>query len=128
MKKYFIELGAIFISLLLITTVTAVPQTHSKPVMDLIDTIENKIDNMGFENYKNILNNVQSGGIIDLLIQLVILIIQFIMELVGFISNVISLVTLIQNLIDAVTTLFQLIQDLIEIISNIFNPDQLIIN
>jgi hypothetical protein len=128
MKKYFIEIVAIFIALILMSTVTAVPQTYSKPAMDLINNIEDKIDVIEFENFKHILDNVRSGGIIDLLIQLVILIIQFIMELVGFVSNVIGLVTLIQNLIDAATTLFQLIQDLIEIITNIFNPGQLIIN
>jgi phage-related protein len=125
MKKYFMGLGVFLISLLLISTVTAVPQTHSKPAMNLINSIEDKKNIIDFKSLNDILNNIESGGIIDLLIQLITLIIQFVMEIISIIQNVISLVNLVQNLIDAFTTLFQLIQDLIEIITNIFNPSSI---
>ena len=126
MKKYFIGIGAIFIALLLVSTVTAVPQAQSNPVMNLINDIEENKNIIDYNFLNNIINNVQSGGIIDLIIQLITLIIQFILEIIDVIQNIIGLVNLIQNLIDAFTTLFQLIQDLIEIIRNIFNPSSLI--
>ena len=128
MKKYFIEIGAILIALLLMSTVTAVPQTQSKPAMDIINDIEDKINLIESNALTNILNNVESGGIIELLIQLITVIIQFIIELIGIIQNIIGLVNLIDTLIAAFTTLFQLIQDLIELIRSIFNPEQLISN
>ena len=40
MRKVIPLMGVIFISLLLISNSSAVPQTHSEPVMDLIDEIE----------------------------------------------------------------------------------------
>jgi len=128
MKKYFFELGAILIALLLMSTVTAVPQTQSKPAMDIINDIEDKINLIESNALTNIINNVESGGIIELLIQLITVIIQFIIELIGIIQNIIGLVNLIDTLIAAFTTLFQLIQDLIELIRSIFNPEQLISN
>jgi len=128
MKKYFFELGAILIALLLMSTVTAVPQTQSKPAMEIINDIEDKINLIESNALTNIINNVESGGIIELLIQLITVIIQFIIELIGIIQNIIGLVNLIDTLIAAFTTLFQLIQDLIELIRSIFNPEQLISN
>jgi len=128
MKKYFFEIGAILIALLLMSTVTAVPQTQSKPAMDIINDIEDKINLIESNALTNIINNVESGGIIELLIQLITVIIQFIIELIGIIQNIIGLVNLIDTLIAAFTTLFQLIQDLIELIRSIFNPEQLISN
>ena len=125
MKKYFMGLGVFLISLLLISTVTAVPQTHSKPTMNLINTIEDKKNIIDIEPLNDIINNIKSGGIIDLIIQLITLIIQFVTEIISIIQNVISLVNLVQSLIEAFTTLFQLIQDLIEIIKNIFNPSSI---
>jgi len=125
MKKYFMGVGVFLISLLLISTVTAIPQTHSKPTMNLINSIEDKKNIINFEPLNDILNNIKSGGIIDLLIQLITLIIQFVMEIITIIQNVMSLVNLVQNLIEAFTTLFQLIQDLIEIIKSIFNPSSI---
>jgi len=128
MKKYFFEIGAILIALLLMSTVTAVPQTQSKPAMDIINDIEDKINLIESNEISNIINNAESGGIIELLIQLITVIIQFIIELIGIIQNIIGLVNLIETLIAAFTTLFQLIQDLIELIRSIFNPEQLISN
>ncbi|MCK5301145.1 MAG: hypothetical protein KAJ21_04510 [Thermoplasmatales archaeon] len=128
MKKYFIEIGAILIALLLMSTVTAVPQTQSKPAMEIINDIEDKINLIESNALTNIINNVETGGIIELLIQLITVIIQFIIELIGIIQNIIGLVNLIDTLIAAFTTLFQLIQDLIELIRSIFNPEQLISN
>ena len=128
MKKYFIEIGAILIALLLMSTVTAVPQTQSKPAMEIINDIEDKINLIESNEISNIINNVETGGIIELLIQLITVIIQFIIELIGIIQNIIGLVNLIDTLIAAFTTLFQLIQDLIELIRSIFNPEQLISN
>ena len=83
MKKYFFEIGAILIALLLMSTVTAVPQTQSKPAMEIINDIEDKINLIESNALANIINNVETGGIIELLIQLITVIIQFIIELIG---------------------------------------------
>jgi len=122
MKKYFIILGAFFIVSLLISTTTAVPKVQSDSVLDFISEAKEKNNIIDFKNLKNQILNIQSGGIIDLLIQLITLIIQFVLEIIGVIQNIIGLVNLVQNLIDAFTTLFQLIQDLIDLINEIFNP------
>ena len=120
-------IGSIFSALLLISTVSAVPNTQSNSVMELINDLEDNKTIIEYEALINIIYNVQSGGIIDLLIQLITLIIQFILEIIDIIQNIMGLVNLVQSLIDAFTTLFQLIQDLIELIGNIFNPS-LILN
>lgn len=125
MKKYFICIGTFFIALLLISTATAIPQAHSNSVMNLIDDLEENKKIIESEKLNNIISNVISVGIIELLIQLIMLIIEFIMEIINLIQNISSLVNLIQNIIDAFSTLFQLIQDLIELIRNIFNPSQI---
>ena len=122
MKKYFMFIGAFFISLLLISTVTAVPQTQSNSIMNLIDDIEENIEIIESEKLNNMIISIASVGIIELLIQLIMLIIEFVVEIVNLIQNIISLVNLIQNIINAISTLFQLIQDLIELIRNILNP------
>lgn len=128
MKKYFISIGTFFISLMLISTVTAVPNNQSEPVMNVINDIEDKknfIDNdISFDNLININPDGITGGIFDLLIQLIRLIIELVMELISVIQNIISLVNLISSLINAFNTLFQLIQELIALLGNIFNPSQ----
>ena len=44
MKKIFLLIGTIFTTLLMISTVTAVPQVHSNPLMEKINEIEKKKD------------------------------------------------------------------------------------
>lgn len=126
MKKYYIELGAIVVALLMMSTVTAVPQTHSKVVMDIVDKIEQKKDVLEEKLTEIFLDDLKLGGIIDFLIQLIILIIQLVMKIIEIVQGIMGLINLIQNLIAALTTLFQLVQSLIELIQDIFNPEPLL--
>jgi hypothetical protein len=126
MKKYFLAMGSIFISILLVTSVTAIPNSQSNVIINKINEI-NEINNTIYNEELNIiLSNIMSGGIIELLIQLITLLVQFILELIEIIQNVIGLINLIQNLINAFTTLFQLLQELIDLITNLFNPSAII--
>ena len=124
MKKLYIELGVIFVALLMMSTVTAVQQTHSESVINIVNTMEQKRDILKTEISRNALDNIRQAGFIDLLIQLITVIIQLVMKAVEVVQNIIGLADLIQNLIDAFTTLIQLIQDLFDIINDILNPDQ----
>jgi len=126
MKKYYIELGAIVVALLMMSTVTAVPQTHGKVVMDIVDEIEQKKDVLEEKLTEIFLDDLKLGGIIDFLIQLIILIIQLVMKIIEIVQGIMGLINLIQNLIAALTTLFQLVQSLIELIQDIFNPEPLL--
>jgi len=122
MKKYFIVFGAIVISLLLMSTVTAVPQVHSNSIMNVINNIEDSKNSLENIIKINIFEKLKLNGLIELLIQLIMLIIDFVTQIISIVQNIISLANLIQNLINAFTTLFQLIQQLIELIQEIFNP------
>lgn len=123
MKKSYIELGAIVVALLMMSTVTAVPQTHSESVMNLVNEVEQKKNILEEKITENFLDNLEMGGLIDFLIQLITLIIQLVLKIIEIVQNAMGLVNLIQSLFDALTTLFQLIQDLIDLITNIFNPE-----
>jgi hypothetical protein len=123
MKKCYIELGAIFVALLMMSTVTAVQQTKSESVINVVNNFEQKKDILETQITRNFLDNTKLGGLIDLLIQLITLLIQLVLKAVEVVQSVIGLVNMIQNLIDAFTTLFQLIQDLIDLIKDIFNPE-----
>ncbi|MEA3457311.1 MAG: hypothetical protein U9R21_01385 [Candidatus Thermoplasmatota archaeon] len=126
MKKYYIELGAIVVALLMMSTVTAVPQTHSKVVMDIVNEIEQNKDVLEEKLTEIFLDDLKLGGIIDFLIQLIMLIIQLVIKIIEIVQGIMGLINLIQNLINALTTLFQLVQSLIELIQDIFNPEPLL--
>lgn len=122
MKKYFIEIMAFFIALLMMSTVTAVPQTQSTSVMDIVDKLEENENYINEFLKSNLIDRFKLDGLIELLIQLILLIIEFVTQIISIVQNIIGLVNLIQNLIDAISTLFQLIQQLIELIQDIINP------
>jgi len=128
MKKSCIVLGTIAIVLLMISTVTAIPQVHSKPMMDIVNEVEKKKTlingKIGFfsDEIADKLVNVQPGGIISWLIELINFLIEFIMNIINFISSIIKLAELIISLIDLITTLYELIMQFIEWIQGILNP------
>ena len=126
MKKYFMAMGSIFISILLVTTVTAIPNSQSNIIINKINEISEINNSINNEKLSIFLSNILSVGIIELLIQLITLLVQFILEMIEIIQNVIGLVNLIQNLISAFTTLFELLQELIDLITNLFNPSAII--
>ena len=121
MKKYFIELTAFFIALLMMSTVIAVPQIQSNSVMNIVNELEDNENYLNEFSKSNFLDRFKLDGIIELLIQLLLLIIEFVSQLISVVQNIIGLANLIQNLINALSTLFQLIQQLIELIQQILS-------
>lgn len=116
MQKGVLVLGAILVSLLMVSTATAVPTTHSKPVMDVIDTIEEKKEQMQS-------TDVLSKGIFQLIWQIILALINLIMKIVEIVNIVTSIIQLIQALINGISTLIEMIQNFIELINDLINPD-----
>mgnify|MGYP006287074603 FL=1 len=111
---------SIAVAFLFISTVTFLPFAESKPVMNKINVIEEKIQVWSDPDQKNgLIQNVKIDGIIEWLIQLIKTIILLVFKLIEVVQNLINLVNLIQNLINALQVLFQLIQQLIELIQDI---------
>ena len=124
MKKIFLLIGTIFTTLLMISTVTAVPQVHSNPLMEKINEIEeNKriID----ERLADINPDAETGGLIDLLIQIILWLIALVQQIINLILDIFGLVELIEYLIGLIVALFELIMSLINFIIDIFTPDVL---
>jgi len=118
MKKNLILLGAIAVILLMVSTVTAVPQAHSTPLMKTVSEIEQKraiLEDISF--------NIQPGGIIDIIIALIQFLIDLITGMIQFITNLLQIGNLILALIDAITALISIITQFIEWILDLFNPE-----
>ena len=120
MKRFLIGMGALCIVFLLVSSATAVPQAHSKPLMNKIEKIEAAESIL--DNDNNIIKELGSRGLLDLLIQLITLIIQVIMEIISIVNSIIAVFNLINGLINALQMLFDLINQLIQLINDIFNP------
>jgi len=120
MKRTLFGFGAVCISLLLISTVSAVPQIQSQPTMDMFDTLDqekNLVDKLAD------LSEVLPGGLIDFIIQLITMIIQIVITLIDFVSELMGVIGLIQALIDSIYTLIDLVTQFIEMITDLFNPE-----
>ncbi len=129
MKKSLIVLGAIAVILLMVSTVTAVPQVHSTPMMEIVNEVEQKKTlingKIGAFSDKIVdkLVNVEPVGIIKWLINLIISLIEFIKNIINLISTMIQLAELIISLINLITTLYEVIMQFIEWIQGILNPE-----
>jgi hypothetical protein len=122
MKKLVMGVAIFFIIGLLVSSAIAVPQTHSKPAMDIINEIEQTekmIDELEVTSLTKIFG---TNGIIDWIIQLIQSLIDFIINIIQFVVELMGIVNLIQNLIDTIYLLFEYIALLFELISSIFNP------
>ena len=124
MKKIFFSIGTIFTILLMISTVTAVPQVNSNPLMDKINEIE-EYERIIDEKLVAINPDVENGGLIDLLIQIIQWLIALVQQIINFILDIFGLVELIEYLISLIVSLFELIMALIDFIIDIFTPDVL---
>ena len=133
MKISLVVLGAIAVVFLMVSTATAVPQVHSTPVMNFLNDVEQKeilIDGklkVFSEKLADKLGDIELGGIIRWLINLIISLIEFITNLINFISVIIQLGELIINLINLITTLYEVIMQFIEWLQGIFNPESFVI-
>jgi len=123
MRKVIPLIGVIFISLLLISNSSAVPQTHSEPVMDLIDEIEKQKS-----QYEDVLSSLLKNilpvdDIIDFIIRIIQWLMQLVINLVEVVSYLIILAQAVDSLVKLMEFLFNLIQSIIDIIMGWFNPD-----
>ena len=129
MKKSLIVLGAIAVVLLMVSTVTAVPQVHSTPMMEIVNEVEQKKTlingKIGAFSDKIVdkLVNVELGGIIEIIIAILLFLIQLLNSIIQFILTIMQIGNLILALIDAITTLIDLITQFIEWIQAILNPE-----
>ena len=129
MKKNLIALGAIAVILLMVSTVTAVPQVHSTPLMKTVSEIEQKRvfleGEFGVctEKLEDISFNVQLEGIIDTIIAIILFLINLLNSIIQFILDIMQIGNLILALIDAIMTLIDLITQFIEWVLGLFNPE-----
>jgi phage-related protein len=124
MKKLVIGLGAVFISLLMISTVTAVPQAQSQPAMNMIEKIEQKInDTEQLEDTLSFDGDIQPTGLIDLIIQLLTAILGIIQDLILFMLNLFQIVNLIEMIVSAISQLINLVVQFINAIIDLFTPN-----
>jgi phage-related protein len=128
MKNKVLNLGVFFTSLLLISTVTAVPQINCKPVVNAIDKVEKNIDSINTELSNFIDKSVFPNGMIDFIKQINLFIIQIINNLIDLIRDLIGLVNLIDYLIYIINVLVTMILDLINMFFDLFNPSNNILN
>ena len=108
MKKFTLILGSIFISIIMISTVSAVPQVNSNPIMDKINIIEE--NKKIIENTLSLINpDVENGGLIDLLMQLIQWLINIVQEIITLILQIFNLVDLVEDLIQLIVTIIVLL-------------------
>jgi len=117
MKKGVILIGALFVTLLLISTVTAVPTSHSQPVMKKINQIEQQ------EKQLETFGDTIPQGIFDLIWQILLALFNLIVKIIEVVNTILTIVQLIQALLNGLQTLIQLIQDFIELINELLNPE-----
>ena len=100
MKTSLVVLGAIAVVLLMVSTVTAVPQVHSTPMMEIVNEVEQKKTLINgklgafSDKIADKLVNVEPTGIITWLINLIVSLIEFIRNIINFISSIIQLAEL----------------------------------
>ena len=90
-RKILLIICVFFTSFLMISTVTAVPKVNSNPLLVKINEIEDYKNILDVEVKKMILD-VENGGLIDILIQLIKFIINFVEQLISLITQIFGLV------------------------------------
>ena len=124
MKRILMVIFSIFASLLMISTVSAVPKTSSDPLMDKINEIE-ELEKQIDEKIAFLTLDIESGGIIDLIIQIIEWLIDFVQQLIGVIGQIFRLVELVTYLVSLIVKLYEFIMALIDYILGLFNPSLL---
>ena len=123
MKKTMIILGAVFISLLLISSATAVPQTHSKPAMNMIEKIEQKTTVVEALKQKSNTLDPEGKNCIDWIIQLLRSILNVIYQLIQLVLDLFQIIQILEAIIAAIYQLVDLIIQFINTIIDLFTPD-----
>ena len=124
MKRIYLIIFSFFTVSLLLSTVSAVPKVNSDPLMDKIDYIEETFNFLDKET-KCFLSDIENGGIIDFLKQIIQWIIGIVEQLISIVLELFGLIELIEYLFSLVMTLYEMILDLIDFILNIFSPNSI---
>lgn len=132
MNKSIITLGTLFCVLLMVSTSTAVPHIQSNLIMDKIDEFDQII--IELENRITDLNNfisqkikdINSLGLIDSLINLLIKIIEFILKIGEFISSILNIGGRILLFINQLIYIIDTIINIINWILDLFNPENIL--
>lgn len=122
MKRILLSIGVFFIACVMMSVVTAIPQTNSTPAMTLVHEIEKSREQVEEKMVDSPFFGPQPTGIIDLLRQLILMIINFVLNLIEIIRDLINLVGLIEYLIDLVLVFISAIISLIQAIFDLFTP------
>ncbi len=117
MKKICMMLGALSVVFLMVSTVTALPQTQSTPVMSAVHSLEETKEQYDDTTLGSMLD-IQPTGFIDTLIAFIKLLIQLIMNIITVIQGILSVVALIQAIFSAITMIIELVRQIIDL----FNP------
>ena len=125
MRRIFLIFFSFFAVSLLMSTVSAVPKLNSDPLMDKIDYIEENY-NLINKDLKTYLFDIENGGIIDLLRQIIEWLISIVEQLISIVLEIFGLLDLIEYLINLINTLYEMILNLIDLILNIFSPNSIL--
>ena len=101
----------------MISTVTAVPNSHSQPVMDIIDRVEEQRERF------DALSDLAPTGIFQIIWQLILALFNLIMKIIEVVNTVLTIIQLVEALINGIQMLLQMIQDFIALINDLLNPD-----
>jgi len=119
MKKILAIFGALFITLLLISSATACPQANSKTTMDIIDKLD-----QGKTIFKLLKGNIVGiKGILDWIIQLLKALLNFINQLIQEVIDLFQIVEILEEISSAINQLIDLIVQFINRIIDLFTPD-----
>ena len=108
----------------MLSTVSAVPKVNSDPLMNKIDFIEETFYFLDKE-IKCFLLDIENGGIIDFLKQIIQWIIGIVEQLISIVLELFGLIELIEYLFSLIMVLYEMILDLIDFILSIFSPNSI---
>ena len=123
MKKTMIVFGAFFISLLLVSTATAVPHSQSEPAMNIMKKIEQKTTVVEALKQKSNTMDPEGKNCIDWIIQLLRSILNFIYQLIQLMIDLFQIIQILEAIINAIAQLVDLIIQFINTIIDLFTPD-----
>jgi hypothetical protein len=120
----------------LVSASTAVPQVQGNQVIQKIEDMQQQkeiLEGKCVQIREKLDNYFKQkaplpGGIIELLIQIILLLIRIVESIIQFVLDVMELGVLIEYLIERILVLIDLIIQFVEWILNLFNPDAIVSN
>ena len=126
MKRSNIVFCSISIILLMISTVTAIPQAQSNTILNIIEENEQNRNLLEIDYNKYIKNDSFNNFIkfnISKFIDLLVRLIDFILRISGLIASIISTISLIYSIISQLNYYISIIIQILEWIDSFLNPD-----